>query len=61
MPTPSLKSAYGIAYLEGRTLSPGAAAFISVLKEVEAEIAAQAERRPASGGPRAVKRRPPRR
>jgi len=56
----ALQSAYGIAYLDGRTLSPGAAAFVSVLKEVEAEMAAKAERRPASGGPRAVKRRPPR-
>jgi DNA-binding transcriptional LysR family regulator len=57
----ALKSAYGIAYLDGRTLSPGAAAFVGVLKDVEAEMAAKAEAGPASGGTGAVERRPPRR
>lgn len=57
----ALQSAYGLAYLEGRTLSPGAAAFVKVLKEVEAEMAASAAHRLPSGGARPAKRRTPRR
>jgi hypothetical protein len=33
-----LRSLYGIAYLRGKILSPGARAFVSCLKAVEAEM-----------------------
>jgi DNA-binding transcriptional LysR family regulator len=36
----TLRSGYGIAHLRGRSLSPGAEAFVITLKEVEAEISA---------------------
>jgi len=35
----TLRSGYGIAYLHGMSLSPGAQAFVATLKEVEAELA----------------------
>lgn len=35
----AVRSGYGIAYLRGRSLSPGARAFVATLKEVEAELA----------------------
>ena len=36
----AVRSGYGIAYLRGRSLSPGARAFVATVKEVETEIAA---------------------
>ena len=38
----TIRSGYGIAQLRGRSLSPGAQAFVAVLKEVEAEVSAGA-------------------
>jgi DNA-binding transcriptional LysR family regulator len=37
---PTLRTDYGIIRLTRRTLSPAAVAFVAVLREVEAEIAA---------------------
>jgi DNA-binding transcriptional LysR family regulator len=48
-----LRSGYGIVWARDRSLSPGAQAFVSVLEEVEAELAAASSR----PGPRAPARR----
>jgi DNA-binding transcriptional LysR family regulator len=54
---PTLRTAYGIAYLEGKSLSPGAEAFIGVLRQVEAEIASPRAESSRMGQGKAPRRR----
>jgi DNA-binding transcriptional LysR family regulator len=53
----SLRTGYGIASLRDRSLSPGAQAFVAVLKEVEAEIATASSTPVAPARPRRPERR----
>jgi DNA-binding transcriptional LysR family regulator len=55
----TIRSGYGIAYLRDRTLSPGAQAFVTTLKEVEAQIteAEAGANATAQAGGRSARRR----
>lgn len=53
-----LQSSYGIARLRGKVLSPGAQAFVSQLKAVEAELQAKAPRKASPSRARARAARP---
>lgn len=53
-----LQSSYGIARLRGKVLSPGAQAFVSQLKAVEAELQAKAPRKASPSRARVRAARP---